>query len=121
MARPWPWAAPVTNATFPSNSRLTDDSCRSFHRRCITPERHEVVVQVDLERVVEDVGGEHDAAEGGERDDLRRREPGAELGEEPVRDVVAPGRQPAAELEQRAFLRVQHQALRVLTALDQNP
>ena len=51
VARPWPWAAPVMNATGGSCARTA----------------LQVVVERDLQRVVEDVGGDHDRPEGDQR------------------------------------------------------
>src|SRR3990170_860256 len=68
VALPWPWAAPVTNATFPANSPGMSAPSR------LAAIGVQVLVQLHLERIVEHVGRHHDRAERGECGHLRRVE-----------------------------------------------
>jgi hypothetical protein len=73
------------------------------------------------ERVVEDIGGEHDGAEGGERHDLLRRVEAGECRVELVRHPVRVAAELAAELHDRVVGVAQHERVRILARLDQEP
>src|SRR5436305_3622461 len=65
-ARPWPWAAPVMNATFPANSFPTRRSFQGLAFAVIV----QISVQLHLEHIIDDVGGDHETGKRGQCHDL---------------------------------------------------
>ena len=80
----------------------------------------EVAVERHAERVVGDVGGDHDRAEGGEEDELGLVEAGVEPLAQLALDRVRVGRQAAAEVDDQLVELVERQRVRVLAVVDQD-
>ena len=81
----------------------------------------QVIIQVDPQRVVEQVRGDHEAAERRQRDDLLGPEPGGEPGEQLVGDAVRILRQLPAVVDDGLLPVVQLERLGVLARVDQEP
>ena len=85
VALPWPCAAPVTKATFPANSpsSLLTRAGRTLPYALAIG--LEILVEIHLERIVDDVGGHHERPERGEYHDLSRGEVSARVADIPRR------------------------------------
>ena len=121
VARPCPCAAPVMKATWPASSggRACRPPMRPAHSFLAIS--LQVIIQVDPQRVVEQVGGDHETAERRQRDDLVGPEPGGQAGEELVGDAVRIDRQLPAVVDDGLLPVVEPQRIGVLARVDQEP
>src|SRR3990172_10518327 len=97
-------------------------SRRSFPRRRVAlPVRLQVAVEIDAEGVVEDVGRDHQRAEGGEGHDLLVAERGGKSRVEVIGDTGKRLRELTPKLNDELFALVEREVVWILARIEEDP
>ena len=81
----------------------------------------EVFVEIDLERVVEQIGGHHEAAKGGQRHDLVGIKGTSQAIEQLVTNTIGHPGKLAAILDDETFPLIEAKVVGVVSGVDQKP